>query len=104
MSSANGDQHQIICEAAGQGPETRNGPVAHSSRLEGKEQRIEKEAKQQGRRLIPLLFKNSSSQRPTVPQRGLRSRRCQAERTIRGRSCIAADGIVFSRASRVGLW
>ncbi len=39
---------------------------------------------------------------PTVPHRGRRRRRCRAERTIEGRTCVAADGEAFSRASRVG--
>ena len=34
-----------------------------------------------------------------APQRGRRSLRCRAERTIGDRPCVVADGVAFSRAS-----
>ena len=36
---------------------------------------------------------------PAVPHRGLRSRRCRAQRTIGDRPCVVTDGVVFSRSS-----
>ena len=40
-----------------------------------------------------------STQWPAVPHRGLRSRRCRAERAIGDRTCAVTYGVVFSRAS-----